>query len=95
MSFIYPGTTVDKARADDYGQAISLMTKDTFKRICGRYFDQSKDVIEAMNGDYVSQKMLHGLYTYYSPASGGIWARFEGVSVGSSVRINWLIVLGA
>lgn len=95
MSFIYPGTTVDEARADDYGQAISLMTKDTFKRICGRYFDQSKDVVVAMNGDYVSQKMLHGLYTYYSPASGGIWARFEGVSVGSSVRINWLIVLGA
>lgn len=29
MSFIYSGTTVDKARADDYGQAISLMTKDT------------------------------------------------------------------
>lgn len=94
VSFIYPGTTVDKARADDYGQAISLMTKDTFKRICGRDFDQSKDVVVAMNGDYVSQKMLHGLYTYYSPASGGIWARFEGVSVGSSVRINWLIVLG-
>lgn len=95
MSFIYPGTTVDQARADDYGQVISLMTKDTFKRICGRYFDQSKDVVVAMNGDYVSQKMLHSLYTYYSPASGGIWARFEGVSVGSSVRINWLIVLGA
>jgi hypothetical protein len=48
-----------------------------------------------MNGDYVSQKTLHGLHTYYSPASGGIWARFEGVSVGSNVRINWLIVLGA
>ena len=95
MSFIYPGTTVDKARADDYGQAISLMTKDTFKRICGRYFDQSKDVVVAMNGDYVSQKTLHGLHTYYSPASGGIWARFEGVGVGGNVRINWLIVLGA
>lgn len=95
MSYIYAGTTVDNAVADDYGQGVPLIRKDDFKRVCGRYFDQARDVMLAMNADYSAQPKLHGLHTYYSSGSGTIWARFEGVTVGASLRLNWLIVLGA
>ena len=91
IGFLYAGTTVDRAESDDPGVALLLMSKETFRRVRGRDFDASKDVVVGMNGDYAANPYLSGLTVYYSPASGNIWARFSGVSAGTQVRVNWLI----
>lgn len=70
-----------------------LFTAAQFKAIAGRAFDKTKDFVGVMNGDYHDSMSAHvegaGYYT-----DGSIYAVLDG-NWNTSLRINYLIVLGA
>lgn len=72
---------------------VKLFTTAQFKAIAGRAFDKTKDFVGVMNGDYYDSISTHVEGTgYYT--DGSIFAAIEG-SWNTSLRINYLIVLGA
>ena len=72
---------------------VKLFTAAQFKAIARRAFDKTKDFVGVMNADYHDGMAAHvqgtGCYT-----DGSIFATIEG-SWNTSLRLNYLIVLGA
>ena len=72
---------------------VKLFTAAQFKSMAGRAFDKTKDFVGVMNGDYHDSMSAHVEGTgYYT--DGSIYAVLDG-NWNTSLRINYLIVLGA
>lgn len=85
-------STVDSSSTAS-GHEARLFTKEEFTANFGRPFDQSKDYIGVMNADGAAANAYLDSVTYFS-ASGNIWVGVPGVPNGSSIRLNYLVVLG-
>lgn len=85
-------STVERSSAAS-GHEARLFTGDEFTERFGRSFKSSKDYIGVMNADGAAvSEYLHSV-TYF-PVSGNIWVGVPGSTEGSSIRLNYLVVLG-
>ena len=71
---------------------VLLWTADEFEAQFGRHFNQSRDFVGVMNGDQPANNVVMAGATNWN---GEIWCYFDrNISVGSLIRINWLVALG-
>ena len=92
---IFVGTivsTVDSSSTAS-GHEVKLFTGSDFAAKFGRRFDKSKDYVGVMNADSAAANVYLDSATYFT--SGNIWVGVPGGVDGSSIRINYLVVLGA
>lgn len=93
---MFVGTVVSTVNTSSTasGHEARLFTKEEFTAKFGRPFDQSKDFIGVMNADGAAESVYLDSVTYFS-GSNNIWVGVPGGSNGNSIRLNYLVVLGA
>lgn len=69
----------------------TLWDKEGFKRDFGRYFDNSRDSVYAMNGDASYDFMVSGVNFY--PRDWQLVVAINGAHTGP-FRVNYIVVLG-
>lgn len=83
-------TVADSSTAS--GHEAMLFTAEDFAARFGRRFDKTKDYIGVMNADSEAEYVYLNSVTYFT--SGNIWVGVPGGTNGSSIRINYLVILG-
>lgn len=73
------------------GHEARLFTENEFIANFGRAFNALKDYVGVMNADGVASNTYVNSATYFS--SGNIWVGVPGVTDGSMIRLNYLVVL--
>lgn len=93
---MFVGTVVSTVNSSSTasGHEARLFTKEEFKANFGRPFDASKDYIGVMNADGSAANTYLNSVTYFG-GSGNIWVGVPGVSDGNTIRLNYLVILGA
>lgn len=74
------------------GHEAMLFTAEDFAARFGRRFDKTKDYIGVMNADSGAEYVYLDSVTYFT--SGNIWVGVPGGTNGSSIRLNYIVVLG-
>ena len=94
VSKMFVGTVIstisDSSTAS--GHEAMLFTAKDFAARFGRRFDNTKDYIGVMNADSGAEDAYLDSVTYFT--SGNIWVGVPGGTNGSSIRINYLVILG-
>ena len=83
-------TVADSSTAS--GHEAMLFTAEDFTARFGRRFDKTKDYVGVMNADSGAGYLYLNSATYFT--SGNIWVGVPGGTNGSSIRINYLVILG-
>jgi hypothetical protein len=69
-----------------------LFSGDEFKAMCGRSFDNNRDYVNAMCGDWSSNTPFAVIGALYVSSADGIIVQLDKARTGT-VRVNYLIAL--
>lgn len=94
VSKIFVGTVISTVANSTMasGHEAVLFTGGDFAARFGRRFDKTKDYVGVMNADSGASYTYLDSATYFT--SGNIWVGVPGGTNGSSIRINYLVILG-